>query len=145
MSRGSHTKEYRLFLCNISRLSEGTSHAVEEFATKAHEKQLIATARVEEATCLYISSYIRASNLLQTLLTRIQLDSNIFYTVCDILKSIPALEPMADVLSTDDSPSTSDVCNNPLLTGSVCDCILFSECGATILYTTADREIFQHH
>lgn len=95
--------EYQLFLSNISTLAEGLEtckEARDEFATQALKRHLITSSKAEDAMNPLIPSYLRASNLLQILLVRIQLNTEDFYTVCDILRSISALKPMADILKT---------------------------------------------
>ena len=99
MASGTLTTEYKLFLSNIDTLATATQQAVAQFATKALGKALITPDNAEDAKNPHINAYTRASNLLQVLLTRVELNSLEFYTVCEILRSIPALNPMADLLN----------------------------------------------
>ena len=102
------TKEYKLFQSKIADLATGTQGAVEELATRALAKALISSDKAEDAKNPHKgSSYVRASNLLQILLDRIQVNYHEFYTVCEIFRSIPSLKPMADMLN----PSSSTAKN----------------------------------
>ena len=103
MASGTLTKEYKLFHSYIADLATAAQNAVEELATRALARGLIAQDKAADAKSPYLNPYTRASNLLQILLTRVELKSRDFYTVCEIFRSIPTLKDMADKLN----PSSS--------------------------------------
>ncbi len=83
--------EYNLVRSNFNALSKDIAQVVEAVASKAYEKNLISLNNHAKARSNRETGFDRASDLLSLLLTKIELNSDDFYTILGILRDIPTL------------------------------------------------------
>lgn len=96
---GTRTPEYAAFLANFSTLTEGITQSLTEFATKVFQKALISSNNLSEAKNWHNSEYGRASDLMLILLRRVEFNTEDFYVILDILRSIPVLDNLVRILT----------------------------------------------
>lgn len=96
---GTRTPEYAAFLANFSTLTEGITQSLTEFATKVFQKALISSNNLSEAKNRHNSEYGRASDLMLILLRRVEFNTEDFYVILDILRSIPVLDNLVRILT----------------------------------------------
>ena len=94
----TNTREYELFRKNFDKLCEGIGDALGEVAAKAFAKRLISSVNVEKAGMPTRTVFERSSDLVRLLLSRIERNTDEFYTILDIFKSIPVLENVVKIL-----------------------------------------------
>lgn len=92
------SREYELFQSNYAALSSGMAQAVVAIANKALEKRLIGPETLAKAMNTEKTAEERASGLAYVLLSRVQVRSSDFYVILDILKDIPTLSHLVQLL-----------------------------------------------
>ena len=97
--RGTTTPEYQLFQTHYSALSSGIADAVETVAEKALEKKLISPQNVAKALNKTSTKFERSSELTLQLHSRVGQRTKDFYVIVEILKSIPTLDHLAELLA----------------------------------------------
>ena len=97
MATGSDTPEYEIFKRNIHGIGTGISQDLLEFATKAFAKNMIGLDKLQEISNSP-KSIETALKLIVILLQRIQQNNSEFYEILEILKSMPTLQPVVNML-----------------------------------------------
>ena len=95
---GTCTPEYIAFRKNFSKLTDGILQAVPQVAAKAFDHSLITSQNLSDAKNESKDKYVRASDLLQILLSKIQSDEKFFETILNILSSMPELDHLKELL-----------------------------------------------
>lgn len=107
--RGTNTPEYERFHSNFADIVDDIQAVLPDVAAKAFGKKLIAKSNVSEASNPATPSGTRASALVLILLGKIEHNADVFNTVMQILKSIPALETLVETL---ELPGAGLVCKS---------------------------------
>ena len=94
-----NSPEYQLFQSHYSALSSGIAPAVEVVAEKALEKRLIIPENLAKVKLTAKTEFERASYLVFILHGRIGVRAKDFYVILDILKSIPSLNHLVELLA----------------------------------------------
>ena len=93
MASGDHSPEYMIFRFNFDFIEAEIYPVLQEFATKSFQKNLISRDNLQSCN--------RLERLLRILLDAISVDSSKFHEIIGIMKSLPELEHLADVLQHD--------------------------------------------
>ena len=106
MATGNDTPEHEIFLKNLNNISKGILPEFVEFASKAVEKKLLAPDKLDEIL-KSPKTFEMALKLTLILLQRIEQTNSEFYEILEILKSMPTLAPVVNMLQiqTDDVSS----------------------------------------
>ena len=106
MATGSDTPEHEVFLKNLNNISKGILPELVEFASKAVEKKLLAPDKLDEIL-KSPKTFETALKMTLILLQRIEQNNSEFYEILEILKSMPTLAPVVNMLQlqTDDVSS----------------------------------------
>ena len=80
---------------------EEISPVLQEFATKSFQKNLISRDNLRQSCNERLELTDRSARLLQILLDAISVDSSKFHEIIGIMKSLPELEHLADILQHD--------------------------------------------
>lgn len=116
LKRGMNTREYGLFQSEFASLSSGIAPEVETVAAKALEKKLISANNLAEAKNTNKIESERASRLASLFLGRIDGNSDDFYVILDIFKSVPTLGNLVGILQPQTAQSSVvNTCPPPLL------------------------------
>ena len=91
------TPEYEIFRENIHSIGTGISQDLLEFATKAFAKKMIGLDKLQEISNSPKSTET-ALKLIVILLQRIQQNNSEFYEILEILKSMPTLQSVVNML-----------------------------------------------
>ena len=101
MASGDHSPEYMIFRLNFDIIAAEISPVLQEFATKSFQKNLISRDNLRQSCNERLELTDRSARLLQILLDAISVDSSKFHEIIGIMKSLPELEHLADILQHD--------------------------------------------
>ena len=108
MATGSDIPEYEIFQKNLHSISKGILPELVEFASKAVERSLLAPDKLDEI--LKSPKTIEtALKLTLILLQRIEQNSSEFYEILEILKSMPTLAPVVNMLQSQNDLVSSHI------------------------------------